>query len=159
MPVEIERKFLVRRDLWRPDPATGVACRQGYLCIAPERVVRVRIAGSAAYLTIKGSRIGIARPEFEYPVPRDDAEFMLDHLCIAPVIIKRRYRVPFQGHIWEVDEFEGENAGLVTAEIELSAPDTPFEAPPWVGAEVSSDPRYGNASLVRHPFRAWTTSG
>lgn len=155
MAIEIERKFLVRRELWQPGTVPGIPIRQGYLSTGPGCVVRVRLAGADGFLTIKGASRGIARAEFEYPVPRAEAEFMLDQLCIQPLIEKRRYRIPFGGHIWDVDEFEGENAGLVVAEIELPRPDTDFAEPPWVAREVSGDARYSNASLVTHPYRDW----
>jgi adenylate cyclase len=155
MAIEIERKFLVRRGLWQHGTVPGIHYRQGYLSTELGRVVRVRLAGADGFLTIKGASSGIARAEFEYPVPRADAEFMLDQLCIRPLIEKQRYRVRFGGHIWEVDEFEGENAGLIVAEIELPRPDADFAAPPWVGREVSGDPRYSNARLVTHPYRDW----
>ena len=102
---------------------------------------------------------GIARTEFEYPVPPADAEFMLERLCISPLIEKWRFRVPFGGRIWEVDEFEGENEGLLLAEVELPAPDAPVAAPPWAGREVSDDPRYFNVNLVSHPYHAWARPG
>jgi CYTH domain-containing protein len=114
----------------------------------------VRIAGSKAWLTIKGPSQGIARPEFEYPIPAGDAEQMLA-LCVRPLIEKIRYRIEYRGRFWEVDEFMGDNEGLVTAEIELSAPAEAVELPPWVGAEVSDDPRYFNANLVARPFTRW----
>lgn len=155
MAIEIERKFLVRTDRWHPDPAQGSRYRQGYLSIGPDLVVRVRTVEGQGYLTVKGGTTGISRLEFEYPIPGADAETMLDRLCPAPLIDKTRYRVPFEGLTWEVDVFEGENAGLVLAEVELPAADTPVTPPPWVGEEVSEDPRYYNAYLARHPFKQW----
>jgi adenylate cyclase len=117
----------------------------------------VRVAGAMAFLTIKGPSRGLARDEFEYPIPVDDAEAMLDALCERPLIEKTRWLVPFKGFIWEVDEFHGENAGLVVAEVEIPTPETKPELPPWVREEVSSDPRYFNSNLVKNPFRAWPT--
>jgi len=155
MATEIERKFLVQRDAWRADTAAGVRYRQGYLASFPSPVVRVRVAGDRGYLTIKGPTSGISRMEFEYPIPLADAEAMLDALCAAPLIEKVRYRVPYAGHTWEVDAFEGANAGLLLAEVELPAADAPVELPPWVGREVSDDPRYFNANLAVHPFAEW----
>ena len=155
MATEIERKFLVHRDAWPADPVAGVRYRQGYLASFPSPVVRVRVAGKHGYLTIKGPSSGIARKEFEYPIPLADAEEMLDTLCATPIIEKVRYRVPYAGFTWEVDAFEGANAGLLLAEVELPAADAPVELPPWVGREVSDDPRYFNANLAVHPFAEW----
>ena len=152
---ECERKYLVRRDLWHPDPARGVRYRQGYLSSDPARIVRVRIAGDQGFLTIKGLTTGIERAEFEYAIPLADAAFMLDQLCTRPLVEKVRHRIDYAGRTWEVDEFEGDNAGLVVAEVELPAPDAPVQLPPWVGREVSDDPRYFNSNLAAHPFREW----
>lgn len=155
MPQEIERKFLVRSDDWRRAADAGTRYRQGYLSTDAARIVRVRVAGERAWVTIKGSARGIARDEYEYPVPVADADAMLDRLCLHPLIEKVRYHVPFAGHVWEVDVFERDNAGLVVAEVELPAEDTPVELPPWAGAEVSDDPRYSNAALVERPYSTW----
>jgi adenylate cyclase len=154
MGVEIERKFLVRGEAWKA-LAPGVLLRQGYLSSHPERVVRVRIEGEGALLTIKGKTSGASRGEWEYPLPLADAQVFLDTLCERPVIEKRRYRIPFAGMTWEVDEFLGENAGLVVAEIELVSEDQVFERPDWLGEEVTQDARYFNSSLLRHPFSRW----
>jgi len=154
MGVEIERKFLVRGDGWRA-LGEGVLLRQGYLSSAPERTVRVRVEGGAAMLTIKGRSTGATRSEWEYPIPIPDAQALLDALCERPLIEKKRYRIPFDGIVWEVDEFLGENAGLVVAEIELSAEDQAFSKPDWVGEEVTHDPRYFNSSLIRNPYSRW----
>ncbi|PIV81532.1 adenylate cyclase [bacterium CG17_big_fil_post_rev_8_21_14_2_50_64_8] len=150
---EIERKFLVRGDDWRAG-ARGELCRQGYLSSAPERVVRVRIMGVRANLTIKGLAVGLTRPEFEYAIPPREAEELLK-LCEQPLIEKTRYRVSHAGLVWEVDEFHGANAGLVLAECELEAEEQAIIAPDWVGEDVSGDSRYFNANLVNHPFSAW----
>lgn len=154
MNVEIERKFLVRGDAWK---ALGkpVLLRQGYLSSAPERVVRVRIEGDSAMLTIKGRTTGATRGEWEYSIPLADAAAFLDDLCEKPIIEKYRYRIDYRGFTWEVDEFLGENAGLVVAEIELESEDQQFERPDWVGDEVTHDPRYYNANLIRQPYRLW----
>jgi CYTH domain-containing protein len=154
MAQEIERKFLVVGNSWKT-LASGVRYRQGYLSSAKERVVRVRIAGAVAFLTIKGVTEGISRAEFEYPIPIADAELMLDTMCERPLISKTRYRVPAGGLTWEIDEFHDENEGLVLAELELPDATTPFDRPEWVGEEVSADPRYFNANLVRQPFTTW----
>lgn len=154
MGTEIERKFLVRSDAWREE-AEGETYRQGYLSVDPERTVRVRVAGKRGYLTVKGRSEGLARAEFEYPIPVADAHALLDGLCLRPLIDKVRYRVEHGGREWTVDDFGGENRGLVLAEVELAAPDEAVELPPWVGEEVSDDPRYYNANLIQRPFRTW----
>lgn len=156
MGVEIERKFLVEGDAWRLG-AHGTPYRQGYLSTEPGRVVRVRVAGERGYLTVKGPAAGAARPEFEFEIPARDAEAMLDALCLRPLVEKTRYRIAFRGHAWEVDEFHAENAGLILAEVELGAPDEPVELPPWVGEEVTADPRYSNAALTLNPYQRWAT--
>ena len=153
MATEIERKFLVRGDDWR-DGTAGTALIQGYLARDPDRAVRIRIAGDHAWLNIKGATTGISRLEFEYGIPLEDAHQLLA-LCIDPPIEKTRHIVHHQGHRWEIDEFHGANAGLCLAEIELTEECASFPLPPWAGAEVSSDPRYYNASLSRNPFTCW----
>ena len=154
MPIEIERKFLVQDDSWRQG-AQGTSYRQGYLTVDPERTVRVRIAGEKAFLTIKGKTEGMTRSEFEYPIPVEEAAQLLDNLCLLPLIEKVRYRISYGGRIWEVDEFDGDNRGLILAEVELEADDDHVELPPWAGEEVTSDSRYYNASLSRTPYRSW----
>jgi adenylate cyclase len=158
MALEIERKFLVRHGVWRAPPA-GTRYRQGYLSTDPARGVRVRRAGGQAWLTIKGKTVGISRAEYEYPIPVADAIEMLDRLCLRPLIEKTRYRVEVAGLVWEVDEFDGANAGLVIAEVELADENQRIELPDWVGREVTADPRYYNASLVDRPFREWPAGG
>lgn len=155
MGKEIERKFLVVPGAWRPDPAGGTRYRQGYLSTDPARVVRVRTDGERGFLTIKGRTTGFTRTEFEYPIPREDADAMLDHLSAGALIEKTRYRVDFAGRLWEVDVFEGENAGLVVAEVELPGETAAVTLPPWAGEEVSHDPRYFNSNLVQHPYTRW----
>jgi len=152
MGVEIERKFLVTGEAWRS--AEAVYYCQGYLSRAKERTVRVRIAGDSAFLTIKGAAQGISRVEFEYSIPIADARQLLT-LCEQPLIEKTRRKIPFAGFVWEVDEFLGDNLGLVVAEIELPREDAEFVRPDWVGEEVTYDPRYFNANLGRHPFSRW----
>ncbi|MGV8869179.1 MAG: CYTH domain-containing protein [Janthinobacterium svalbardensis] len=154
MGVEIERKFLLQGDAWR-GLGQAVLLRQGYLSSARERVVRVRIEGEQAMLTIKGANVGATRGEWEYPIPLADAAELLDGLCEQPLIEKVRHRIGHAGMVWEVDEFLGANAGLIVAEIELASEDQPFEKPEWIGAEVSGDARYYNANLIRHPFSQW----
>ena len=152
MAIEIERKFLVVGDAWRQ--GAGTLFRQGYLNRDKQRTVRVRIAGEQAFLTIKGVSQGATRAEFEYPVPLDDAAQLLA-LCDGPTVEKIRRVVQHDGFAWEVDEFLGDNAGLVVAEIELSAEDQVFARPAWVGLEVTEDARYYNSSLATHPYCDW----
>ena len=154
---EIERKFLVTGDAYRR-LAPGVCIRQGYLNADPDRTVRVRIAGEKAAIAVKGRNAGITRLEFEYEIPKPDAELMLERIAVRPIIEKVRYRVPYAGRIWEVDEFFGANAGLVVAEVELAREDEPFEKPGWVGAEVSDDPRYYNSNLMLKPYATWSAA-
>jgi len=153
MAIEIERKFLVRKPLWAP-AVPGTRYRQGYLSLDPQRTVRVRLAGAAGFLTIKGASAHGARAEYEYPIPAADAEALLA-LCHRPLIEKLRYRVTVGGHLWEVDEFFGDNAGLLLAEVELTEIGEAVELPEWVGEEVTDDPRYYNAALSQHPFSTW----
>ena len=152
MGIEIERKFLVVGDDWRRAPAVPYA--QGYLNRDKQRTVRVRIARDAAWLTVKGANAGATRAEFEYAIPVADAEQLLA-LCDGPLVRKLRRVVVHAGAAWEIDEFEGENAGLVVAEIELASEDAPFERPSWLGAEVTHDPRYFNSNLAAAPFSTW----
>lgn len=151
---EIERKFLVKSYAWKAG-AKGAVHRQGYLSSVEERIVRVRVVEGKGILTIKGPTQGITRAEFEYGIPVADAELLLDRLCERPLIEKIRYRVPFGGLVFEVDEFVGENAGLVVAEVELEDEAREIELPDWIGEEVSGDPRYFNSALVRRPFTKW----
>jgi adenylate cyclase len=153
MTTEIERKFLVEGDAWRQEP--GAKYHQGYLSTAKERTVRVRTAEDKAYLTIKGITRGATRLEYEYEIPCRDAEEMLHALCEQPLIEKQRHNIEYDGLTWNVDEFFGANEGLVLAEVELESEDQTFRRPPWIGREVTDDPRYFNANLARHPFRDW----
>ena len=154
MGVEIERKFLLQGDTWR-GLGQAVLLRQGYRSSARARVVRVRIEGEQAMLTIKGANMGATRGEWEYPIPLADATELLDGLCEQPLIEKYRSRVMYAGMVWEIDEFLGVNAGLVVAEIELHSEDQPFDRPGWIGEEVSHDARYYKANLIRHPYSQW----
>lgn len=153
MPIEIERKFLVTSDAWRGKVKGIPQClRQGYLALTDRAVIRVRVAGDTrAWVGIKEHRIGRAHGEYEYPVPVGEATELLS-LCIGRLIKKRRFLVPFGGHTWEVDEFEGDNAGLVLAEIELDDVEESFVRPDWAGAEVTDDRRFYNAALA---FKPW----
>lgn len=153
MPIEIERKFLVKNDDWRSQAVGSLYC-QGYLARDPARTVRVRIAGDRAYLTIKGPSEGIRRAEFEYAIPVEDAEALLQ-LCDRAPLEKIRYRISADPFVWEIDEFLGANQGLLLAEIELQHADQDFPRPAWLGMEVSGDPRYYNAALVEHPYSQW----
>ena len=153
MGIEIERKYLVSNDDWR-ELGAPVHYVQGYLVADGERTVRVRVAGSNGYLTIKGISQGFSRKEFEYPVPVNEALEMLE-MCSIPVIDKYRTRVLFEGKVWEVDEFEGENKGLIMAEIELESENDTFLVPSWIGKEVTGDFRYYNSYLAMNPFQAW----
>ena len=154
MGIEIERKFLVVGDSWKQQ-GQGTLIRQGYICSDPGRIVRVRIDGDLAMITIKGKTEGISRGEWEYAIPLDDAEQLLLGLCEKPLIEKKRTRIPHGDFVWEVDEFFGENLGLVVAEIELESETQDFARPDWLGAEVSHDRRYANANLFKHPFQRW----
>jgi len=154
MAKEVERKFLVRGDAWRA-LSQGTTYRQGYLNSAKERTVRVRTAGDKAYLTVKGLTIGATRAEYEYEIPFADGKAMLDTLAEKPLIEKKRYRIGAGDLTWEIDEFLGDNAGLIVAEVELESEDQDFARPAWLGDEVTDDPRYYNANLVRNPFSRW----
>ena len=156
MAFEIEYKFLVDTTLWQR-PEGGIRMRQGYVATKDGTTVRVRIAGEKAYLTLKDHAVGLTRHEFEYEIPVADAETLLDTMCAKPQVDKIRYRIPAAepGLVWEVDEFLGDNAPLVTAEIELPAEDTPFTRPAWLGADVSDDHRYKNNNLARKPYSTW----
>ncbi|MDP7100613.1 MAG: CYTH domain-containing protein [Rhodospirillales bacterium] len=154
MAQEIERKFLITGEAWR-ELAKGTAYRQGYLSTVKERTVRVRTIDDKGFLTIKGITVGATRAEYEYEIPAGDANEMLDDLCEQPIIEKKRYKVPLDGFIWEIDEFGGVNEGLIVAEIELESEDQEFNKPDWIGDEVSGDPRYFNSNLIANPFTTW----
>jgi len=153
MALEIERKFLVKEGAWRNKK--GILYRQGYLSSAKERTVRVRIIDRKGYLTIKGIAQGAVRVEYEYEIPGAEAEAMLADLCEKPLIEKIRRKIEFKGLIWEVDEFFGENQGLLVAEVELESADQTFAKPDWVGEEVTGSCQYFNASLIHHPYTKW----
>lgn len=164
MGIEIERKFLVLDDRWRGGITRTLHLRQGYLVDAAAHAaglarasVRVRTEADAAWLNIKAAVAGIARDEYEYPIPLDDARRLLDTLCDG-TLEKRRHIVPVEGVKFEVDEFLGDNAGLVVAELELPAVDAPYPHPPWLGREVSTLVRYYNINLIAHPYRAWSAA-
>jgi len=167
MPIEIERKFLVTSDGWRAAAHKVVPMAQGYLNdlaamdasdpgrAAMKASVRVRIAGDAAFLNLKSRELGHTRQEFDYPIPVDDARALLA-LGIGGLIDKRRHYVDVQGHLWEVDEFLGDNAGLVVAEIELASADEAFARPDWAGREVTDSQRYYNLALATRPYSQWS---
>ncbi len=152
MAIEIERKFLVTGDQWRD--ATAVYFCQGYLNRNKERTVRIRVADKCGFLTIKGVNKGASRSEFEYEITLVDAEQLLS-LCDGPLIEKYRRKIVHEGVLWEVDEFLGENSGLVVAEIELESEDQVFSRPEWIGEEVTHDARYYNSNLSIHPYTKW----
>jgi CYTH domain-containing protein len=154
MGTEIERKFLLKGEAWRK-LATGTLYRQGYLNSAKERTVRIRTVGDKAFLTIKGVTVGATRAEYEYPIPFDECNAMLDSLAEKPIIEKKRYKVRLGPFTWEIDEFFGENQGLIVAEIELQSEGQAFDKPDWVGNEVTGDPRYFNSNLIKHPYAKW----
>lgn len=158
MAKEIERKFLLADDRWRGEIRRSLRMRQGYLAGGARASVRVRIAGDEARLNIKGGGLVAVRDEFEYAIPLDEAAYMLEALAEQPLVEKTRHFVPYDGFEWEIDEFHGENAGLVVAEIELEAADQAFELPPWLGREVTHLQRYYNVSLVKTPYSAWSAA-
>ncbi|MDW3191362.1 MAG: CYTH domain-containing protein [Cytophagales bacterium] len=154
MALEIERKFLVKNDKWKSNTTRTHAMKQGYLNSHPERTVRVRIYDGQGILTIKGKSENLTRKEYEYDIPDYEAVSLLE-LCEKPLIEKTRHLCQYHGHVWEVDVFEGDNKGLVLAEIELTREDEDFSIPEWAGEEVSTDPRYFNSALIKEPFSKW----
>jgi len=157
MAIEIERKFLVDKRYWVPQ-GEPVLIRQGYLKATGDSVVRVRLKGLRAFLTVKGKTTGASRLEFEYEIPVSDAKQMLDELSEGPLIEKQRYLIPQGVHLWEVDVFFGDNEGLMVAEIELHSEADTFVKPEWVGKEVTDDARYFNSNLAQHPYKEWRSS-
>ncbi|MCA1797685.1 MAG: CYTH domain-containing protein [Geobacteraceae bacterium] len=155
MGIEIERKFLLQHDGWRNHVESRTRLVQGYVSVNPEATVRIRIAGDSAFLTLKGKRSNYSAAEFEYPVPVEDAHEILKQMCVSAPIEKWRHIVEHRGHIWEIDEFLGANAGLYIAEIELESATTGFHQPDWLGEEVSHDPRYSNSFLAQNPYSTW----
>lgn len=151
MSVEVERKFLVTSDAWR-EGARACRIRQGYLNLGEDTTVRIRIAGEQAFITVKSKTQGISRAEYEYEIPLADARAMLNDLCARPLIEKTRHSLEHSGKTWTVDVFEGENEGLVVAEVELTHPDEKVAVPAWAGKEVTYDPRYRNSALVNAPL-------
>lgn len=159
MPVEIERKFLLRSDAWRTQVERSQPMRQGYLATPGGKAsVRVRVEGQLANLNIKAAVLGNQRAEYEYNIPLQHAEEMIESLC-SKIIVKTRHHVRHDGMLWEIDEFHGDNAGLLVAEIELESVDQSFTKPQWLGNEVTDQKRYYNHSLSEHPYRTWNASG
>jgi len=158
MGTETERKFLVKNDAWRAAVKDSRRLVQGYVAIDGQTIVRVRLDGERAWLTLKGPQDGVTRPEFEYEIPKPDAEALMG-LCLGRVVEKVRHRVPVGAHLWEIDEFRGANDGLVVAEVELGQPEEAFNRPGWLGDEVSEDARFFNASLSLRPFATWEVRG
>jgi adenylate cyclase len=161
MGIEIERKFLLSGDGWRAAAHEVIPMAQGYIndqaamqSGAQRASVRVRIQGQEAFLNLKSRELGHTRQEFDYPIPVEDARALLA-LCVGGLVDKRRHLVRHEGHLWEVDEFLGDNAGLVVAEIELQHADEVFERPQWLGEEVTDDARYYNLALAAHPYNRW----
>lgn len=155
MALEIEHKFLLANDDWRGEVERSVFYRQGYLSGSPLSSVRVRISDTQAWLNIKSATIGTHRHEFEYEIPLADANTLLDELCHKPLVEKTRHFVTRGPHLWEIDEFTGDNQGLIVAEIELSQIGESFEKPAWLGQEVTDDLRYYNNNLSQKPFKDW----
>lgn len=154
MAKEIERKFLIKRELWQPQ-SQGVEIRQGYLSLDPERTVRVRTKGAKGYLTIKGKNQGISRTELEYEIPYEEACQMLEELCLRPLVEKTRYLEQHGQQLWEIDIFAGDNEGLAVAEAELPSEDTALALPIWIDREVSGEARYYNSNLIKLPYKNW----
>lgn len=152
--LEIERRFLLQNDTWRTLASPPILLKQGYLSVEKERTIRVRIVGEQAWLTIKGYISDVSRSEFEYPIPLADAENIMTNLCPFKME-KYRYTINYHEFIFEIDEFFGENAPLVVAELELPSEDAPYPKPDWLGEEITSDGRFTNAYLSKHPFATW----
>jgi len=154
MAKEIERKFLVK-SLDFLKKTRGILYIQSYPCTRPGPKVRVRIAGKRGFLTLKGKSIGRMRDEYEYEIPLIDAQEMLEEFCMKPAIKKVRYLKKFKGFTWEIDVFQGQNSGLVVAEIELDDENSKFTRPKWLGKEITNDKRYSNSKLINNPYKNW----
>ncbi len=155
MAIEIERKFLLANDNWRTLVSKSIHYRQGYLNSDKHSSVRIRVSDDTAKINIKSATIGAQRQEYEYDIPAKDAHELLNTLCHKPLVEKTRHLVVVKQHTWEIDEFSGQNQGLIVAEIELSHVDEPFERLDWVGDEVTEDVRYYNNQLAKHPYTRW----
>lgn len=155
MAIEIERKFLVNKERWnKQNKGNGIFYRQGYILTDPAKTIRVRVGAGKGFLTIKGASVGAARPEYEYEIPVSDALEIMDKFCDADVS-KTRYKINYRGKIWEVDEFSGNNEGLILAEIELEDESETFDLPDWIGEEVTEQEQYYNSNLSVKPFKSW----
>ena len=155
MGKEIERKYLIDHKKWQEaEKPSGQLYRQGYLLTDPQKTIRVRITETCGFLTIKGLSVGATRPEYEYEIPISDATELLDKFSISE-LSKIRYKILFQNKIWEVDEFLGDNSGLIVAEIELQSEDEHFERPAWIDKEVTGEEKYYNSNLTITPYKNW----
>jgi CYTH domain-containing protein len=155
MGIEIERKFLVKKEIWNKiDKPEGLHCIQAYLVNEPEKIIRIRLMGDKAFITIKGKTVDFSRSEFEYEIPFEDGQAILKQFG-SSALVKTRYLIPTDIHTWEVDVFHDENEGLIVAEIELERNTEEFAHPEWLGLEVSNDSRYFNACLQKNPFKNW----
>jgi adenylate cyclase len=156
MAIEIEHKFLLISELWRNEVSHSKKFKQGYLSSLPTSSIRVRTDDHKAWLNVKSATIGNQRAEYEYEIPLNDAYEILASLCKKPLIEKTRHYVPQGKHTWEIDEFEGDNLGLIVAEIELTDSNETFFIPAWIGQEVTHDLRYYNNNLSLHPYKEWS---
>jgi adenylate cyclase len=155
MGQEIERKYLIHAEKWKQlDKPAGQNYRQGYLLTDPQKTIRVRLTDTAAYLTIKGISVGATRAEYEYEIPKQDAIELLDKFAISE-LSKVRYKIDYHCKVWEVDEFLGDNAGLIVAEIELKSEDESYDIPDWIAQDVTGEDKYYNSNLTKHPFKNW----
>lgn len=155
MGVEIERKYLVDKEIWSDTVKDDRHfIRQGYILNNTDKTVRIRLYDNKGYITIKGLSTGASRPEFEYQIPEEDAKELLDNFCTSR-ISKIRNKISYKGKVWEVDEFLDDNAGLIVAEIELSNEEEPFDLPDWIAKEVTGEEKYYNPNLSQHPYKNW----
>jgi len=156
MPIEIERKFLLKNQDWREKVSYAYRIRQGYFGEVGKASIRIRIQDKKANINIKSATLSMTRQEYEYEIPLNEAEEMLNQLCKQPQVDKTRFIVEQPPHRWEIDEFYGENEGLLVAEIELNDEAEVFEKPAWIGEEVTEDPRFYNVNLIKHPYKDWS---
>lgn len=155
MPIEIERKYLVHPEKWKNlQKPKGEIYRQGYLLTDPHKTIRIRKTDEKGFITIKGISVGAKRQEFEYEIPKSEAEELLNQFAVSE-LSKIRYKIVFENYLWEVDEFSGDNEGLIVAEIELSDEQETFKIPEWIATEVTEDERYFNSNLTVNPFKNW----
>lgn len=152
--IEIERRFLLKNNNWRKQISHTQILHQGYLSVEKERTIRVRIIGNQAWLTLKGHISDLVRSEFEYEIPLADAQMMMDTMCLFK-IQKNRYLVEYAGYTFEIDEFFGDNAPLILAELELPSEDADYPRPDWLGEEITADGRFTNAYISQHPYSTW----